>query len=307
MSTPNEYDTAEWFFPGVSIRASRPQPFTSLVRVDLAGLSHTGKVRQNNEDHFLVARFGRFLESLSTNLPQAVMPQRSEEIGYAMVVADGIGGNAKGEVASELAIRTLVNLALNTPDWILMLEDEALFKEIERRAIERWSDVNQMMAEQVQEDPSLEGYGTTMTYGFSLGKDLFLAHMGDSRAYLLRQERLHQLTRDHTMAQAMADQQIISQREIATHRWRHVLTKALGSRSGVEPDVQWLMLEDGDRLLLCTDGLTDMLPDSRIAETLLASETAAKACDRLIEDALEAGGKDNVTAIVARYAIPAVT
>ena len=220
-------------------------------------------------------------------------------------MADGIGGSAGGEVASQLAIRTLVNLVLNTPDWILLLEDDLMSEEVMRRAGERWGHVNEAMAEQADADPSLQGFGTTLTLAWSLGTDLFVAHVGDSRAYLLRSNHLHQLTRDHTAAQELADQGAIARSEVASHRWRHVLTKALGSRRRqVEPDVQRITLADTDCLLLCTDGLTEMVADDRISEILQQASNATHACQTLVDAALNAGGKDNVTVVVARYQMP---
>jgi protein phosphatase len=140
---------------------------------------------------------------------------------------------------------------------------------------------------------------------FSLGKDLVICHIGDSRAYLFRRGQLHKLTADHTLAQALADHGQIGQEDIATHRLRHVLTRALGMESReAQPDVQKLLLADSDCLLLCTDGLTEMVAEARIAAILGSGETAAQRCQRLVDEALNAGGKDNVTVIVGHYRLP---
>jgi PPM family protein phosphatase len=284
----------------------RPRSLSALARVDVGGLSDRGKVRPRNEDHFLVARFGRYLERLCTNLPEDEMPPRFDETGYAAVVADGIGGSAAGEVASRLAISTLVNLVLGTPDWILRPDDDSLPQQVQRRFEERFGQIQAVMAEQASADPALHGFGTTMTLALSLGQNLLVIHLGDSRAYLLRQQRLHRLTRDHTVAQALADQGVLAAQEAATSRLRHVLTKALGGRVGAaEPDAREVTLQDGDGLLLCTDGLTDMVPEAKVEQVLAGSDTAEGACRRLVEEALAAGGKDNVTAVVARYEFPA--
>jgi serine/threonine protein phosphatase PrpC len=147
--------------------------------------------------------------------------------------------------------------------------------------------------------------GTTLTVACSVGADLVLYYVGDSRAYLFRQGKLHRLTRDHTLAQHLADEGCIAQEEIATHRSRHVLTRALGQSGGeVEAELQHLRLANGDRLLLCTDGMTDMVPDARIAEVLCGLDRSHEACRALIDLALAAGGRDNVTVVLARYAIP---
>ena len=121
MPSLHDSDTVELVPPAAG--RVPPTAHTAGVRADVAGLSHPGKVRGNNEDHYLLCRFGRFLEPLGTNLPADVAPARREDAGYALVVADGMGGAAAGEVASRLAISTLVNLALATPDWILRLDE----------------------------------------------------------------------------------------------------------------------------------------------------------------------------------------
>jgi len=131
-----------------------------------------------------------------------------------------------------------------------------------------------------------------------------IIHVGDSRAYLLRAGRLHRLTRDHTYAQMLVDCGQIEACDVASSGARHVLTNALGSHEEVEVDVDALRLETGDRLLLCSDGLTDQVDDDAIAETLNATPGSSEACDRLVKMALDRGGRDNVTVIVASYTFP---
>jgi protein phosphatase len=271
------------------------------VQVDIAGLSHPGKVRANNEDHFLVVRFGRFLESLSTNLPSEQVPARFVDDGYGMVVADGMGGRPAGEEASRLAITTLVNLVLATPDWILRADDPALADQIMQRASDRFEEVREALAEEAASDPALCGFGTTMTLAASAGRDLFITNIGDSRAYLWRQRKLHQLTHDHTCAAQMQEAGILTPAEAATSRLRHVLTRSLSTVPGAKPDVQHCFLENDDRLLLCSDGLNEMVNNEAIAATLGDAATSETLCSRLIDQALGAGGKDNVTVIVAQY------
>jgi protein phosphatase len=284
---------------------SPPQQFSSQVQVDLAGLTNQGKVRANNEDHFFICRYGRFLETVQTNLPADDRPGREEETGYAMVVADGVGGCAAGEEASRLAISILVNLVLHTPDWILRLDDDAFSQFAVRRAVERVGEINRELIDRATENPALQGYATTMTFARSLGADLLIAHLGDSRAYLYRQGRLQQLTHDHTAAQELADLGLIARQEVPAHPLRRVLTQCLGDHSrALQPEIQQVKLEDGDRVLLCTDGLTTMVQESAIAEVLADNDNPESLCRRLIDRALEAGGADNVTVIVASYLIP---
>lgn len=277
---------------------------STLVQVDLAALSHTGKVRPNNEDHFLIARFDRSMRTLLTNLPPGDVPDHYGETAYGMLVVDGMGGEAAGEVASRTAIRSLIDLVLRTPDWILSLDPRWL-PTVRQRMERRFQQVQEALTGQAREDPALAGMGTTMTLACSLGANLFLAHAGDSRAYLFRQDRLHRLTCDHTVAQSLADVGAIRPEEVATHPLRHVLTNVLGAREGpVKVETRDLRLEDGDQILLCTDGLTDLVPDETIREVLRKAGTSHDACDALLDLALESGGRDNVTVVLGRYHIP---
>jgi len=280
----------------------QPAGASSLVEVDLAALSHPGKVRRNNEDHFMAARFDRSMRTLLTNLPEAEVPRAYAETAYGMLVADGVGGAAGGEVASRTAIHALVDLVIETPDWIMQL-DEPLAREVLQRMERRFQRVREVLIERATADPSLRGMATTMTVACSLGPELLTAHVGDSRAYVFRRGgRLERLTRDQTMAQSLADAGAISQEEVAKHPSRHVLTSALATRGAfVQVELKRSRLEDGDQLLLCSDGLTEMIADEAIARVLAAPGPSAEACQRLVDLALEAGGKDNVTVVLGRY------
>jgi protein phosphatase len=281
-----------------------PDPLTTQVQVDLAGATHAGLVRPHNEDCYLVARVERALQVVATNLPPEYGSPRSEEVAYGMLVADGLGGSRAGDVASRLAVITFVNLVLHTPDWV-MRPGEAEANRVMNRIIERYRRVGGVLARWGEADPELAGMATTMTLACSGGPDLFLGHVGDSRAYLLRGADLIRLTRDHTYSQDLADVGMIAQRDVDRHRFRHVLTRALGPQGArVEADVTRIGLRDGDQLLLCTDGLTGMVGDEAIRDTLRTAGSADAACRALIDAALAAGGKDNVTVTVARYRFP---
>jgi protein phosphatase len=271
--------------------------------VSLHAASHTGKVRTNNEDIYLVAQIERDFTTLMTNLPAGNVPDKFQDICYGMLIADGMGGTEGGDVASRLAVSTLVNYALGTPDWIMRTGTWESEKLLERIA-ERYRKVNAELIEQRASDPDLAGMGTTMTVAFNVGAQLFVGHIGDSRAYLFRQSQLRQLTHDHTEAQELADIGLIRPAAIGKHRLRHVLTRVLGRERGGTADTQTLPLEDGDQVLLCSDGLTNMVEDAAIAEVLASDVTVQQACEILIECALTNGGKDNVTVILARYRIP---
>jgi protein phosphatase len=278
--------------------------FSSDVRVDLAGLSHPGRVRENNEDHFLISRMGRFLEVEQTNIPDDLRPERFEECFYGLTVADGVGGGAAGEVASRTAIRTLVDMAETSPNWTFRLDDDRLVRGLMERLKVRAAQIHDELIRVAKNDPALRGFGTTMTLGLSVGNVFFLSHIGDSRAYLFRGGALQQLTHDHTLAQELTDKGFTTEHGVPIDRFRHVLTQALTDRQGaVEPEVIAVDLEDGDRVLLCTDGLTDMLDDAAIADVLSGNMNSAETCQELIDRALAAGGSDNVTVALASYRI----
>jgi protein phosphatase len=284
-------------WPVVSARRDGVRGF-----VDISAQTHTGHVRTNNEDHYYVARAARTLETMLTSLPAGDVPQRADEINHVMVVADGMGGHAAGEVASRLAISTLVALALDIPDWIFRVDDEHA-AEMRRRASEVVQQVGALVFERGCEDSALRGMGSTLTCARSCGRDLWIVHVGDSRAYLLRRGRLERLTKDHTYAQMMVDSGQLEPEEAARSGLQHILTNAIGGTSTqVHVDVDLLHLEDGDRLMLCSDGLTDAVDDETIASTLAADDTTpADVCQRLVQLALDGGGRDNITVIVASF------
>jgi len=298
-------DTLPTTAPTAAGNDIRPfQPFSSLVRIDVAAKSHAGLVRPNNEDQFFVAQMSRALATMLSSLPPGDVPERAEEVNYVMIVADGMGGHAAGELASRMAISALASLALDLPDWILKLTKDAA-AELERRAREFVQQAGALLYERGHQDMELRGMGSTLTLARSLGRDLLIAHVGDSRAYLFRAGHLHRITKDHTYAQMLIDSGRLHPDDIAISGVRHILTNALGgSTQHVDVDVDILRLETGDRLLLCSDGLTDVVEDEIITETLAAHPKSSHACDQLVEMALDGGGRDNITVIVAAYTIP---
>ena len=271
--------------------------------VDLGALSHRGHVRENNEDSYLVVRFGRSLENLVTNLEDALLEQSYLVTGYGMLVADGMGGVAGGEIASRLALSKLVELVVDTSDWVLSLRRQEDVNLVLNRMTERFLQIDSAVRREADHDYTLQGMGTTLTIVAALGSDLIVGHVGDSRAYLLRGSELRQLTTDHTLAQALIDAGVADPDDPASRSMRHVLTAAVGSLGQeVDPQVQRFRLQRGDQLLLCTDGLTETVDDSTIANVLCETKSAQNACQTLVDLALAGGGSDNVTVLIARFA-----
>jgi PPM family protein phosphatase len=244
------------------------------------------------------------MQTVMSNLPPGQVPDYFEDVAYGMVVADGMGGEAAGEVASMLAITIGVNLRLSAVKWNLKINEREA-RDLMERAAELFRRIHEALAGQARSDPALRRMGTTLTATYSVGDDLFVFHVGDSRAYLFRGGRLRQLTHDHTMAQVLADAGVIGPEEIATHRMRHMLTNVVGAQDApIHVEMLQLRLLDGDRVLLCTDGLTEMVQDREIAGILSRVNDSDQACRALVGAALEHGGKDNVTVLIARYQIP---
>lgn len=292
--------------PELPPSSPKTSPASALVKVEIAGATHRGHVRKNNEDHYLAVRFQRSLATLCTNLDQNDLDQSFEEIGYGLLVADGMGGMVAGEVASRMALCKLVELVVNTPDWIMRFNQQQDETNVLQRITQRFRQIDDALRDEAQQDNSLLGMGTTLTVAVSLGGTLLIGHIGASRAYVIRGETLYQLTSDHTLAQALVDAGIASPDDETTQALHHVLTAALGASSErADPQVLRFRLTHNDQVLLCTDGLTEMVTAETIASVLSEANSAKSACDTLIDLALSAGGADNVTVVLARYEFPA--
>jgi len=231
------------------------------------GRSDVGRVRTGNEDALLIA-------------------------GSVFAVADGMGGHRAGEVASAAALEPLALLDGQRFDGAT-----AAIAALTAAAVT----ANAEVSRRAHSDPELEGMGTTLTALLIDGAAAHLVHVGDSRAYLAREGVLAQLTDDHTLVQALIDQGRLTPAQAGTHPHRSVITRAIGVATDVEVDAKSFALVPGDTLLLCSDGLTGMVTDERIAE-LLTTLPTADAVDALIAAANEAGGTDNVTVLLVRYA-----
>ncbi len=271
------------------------------VEVTFGARSHSGKVRQNNEDHYLVTRLAKIMQVCMSSVPDSGSRLFSEEVGYLLVVADGMGGAAAGEHASALAITTVEDFALNTLKWFFHLgggEEHALLAEL-RSGIEL---ADRAVINRARSDPRLHGMGTTLTMAYSVNTELYIVHAGDTRAYLFHEGALQQITNDHTLVQMLVNHGALTPEAAKHHKRRNVVTNVVGGPSaGVHAEVHKVHVADGDVLLLCSDGLSEPTTDDAIA-AILADEAAPQAAaDALVDLALKGGGPDNVTAIVARY------
>jgi PPM family protein phosphatase len=306
MPLSADLETTEYGFaisPSALVNSQLKPPSTE-VHFDFAAVTDPGKVRAKNEDHYLVSKVSRNLQILSTNVGDNHLRGPYGDDGYSMFVADGMGGMAAGEVASRLAITTALKLVNHSPKWGFKINKKEA-RELFERVRDHVQAIDETLTQRSEADHRLFGMGTTLTVAYSVGVDLFIIHLGDSRAYLFRKGRLELLTKDHTVAQAMADAGYIAPEDVRHHQKRHVLTNFLGGHHGkVKGDVRWLRLVDGDRLLICSDGLTDMVDDDSITQILQKHDKPQEAAPALLDEALVRGGADNVTIIVASYQIP---
>jgi PPM family protein phosphatase len=277
------------------------EPGRNLVlRVDAFGQTDRGRKRPTNQDSFAIAELRRALFVRQSNLrqPDTLI---GDELGHLFIVADGMGGYHGGEQASALAVETIEQFLLNTLGWLFGLSGDGVLTEFQQalRAADH------RVVEAAAQKPQLGGMGTTVTMAYATGSTLYAAHVGDSRLYLWRRGDLMRVTSDHTVVARMVSQGVLSPEEAATHKMRHLITNSVGGPSeGVTPEIHKVALEAEDVLLLCSDGLTEMLPDAYIGDVLHAGKPAEMCCQSLIESANERGGHDNITAVVARFAAP---
>jgi len=221
-----------------------------------------------------------------------LLREGNEDSAYAgphlLAIADGMGGHAAGEVASSVAISALTGLDSDVPvDHML----DALAAAV--------AAANSTLHKMSVEDPSVEGMGTTLTALLWSGSTVAVCHIGDSRAYLLRDGEFHQITRDHTLVQSLVDDGRLSPAQAATHPQRSLVMRALQSGTEAEPDLSIIEAEADDRYLLCSDGLSDVVSEDTLRETLTRYTDREQAVTQLIELAIRGGGPDNITCIVA--------
>jgi protein phosphatase len=266
--------------------------------VAFGAASHPGKVRPNNEDHYLVLERRRTRKVLLTNLPPGAL-RPADDVGSVMAVADGMGGAAFGELASALALRSAWEQQPQAIKWSWIITEREV-EDLKERMEIIFRRIDQELLDLARERPELAGMGTTLTGAYTVGPEAFVGHVGDSRTYLFRRGALKQVTHDHTLAQECLDAGMPT----VAKSWHHMLTNSLGGTDReVRVEFHHVRLADGDRLLLCTDGLTDMVPDADVAAVLARRADPQATADALVALALEGGGKDNVTVVVADYAL----
>jgi len=229
-----------------------------------------------------------------------LLREGNEDSAYAgphlLAVADGMGGHAAGEVASAAAIATISQLDTEYPqsDLVQALADAV-------------ASANMRLQEMIYSDPSTEGMGTTLTAMLWSGAHAAICHIGDSRAYLLRDRRLYQITHDHTLVQSLVDEGRITEDDVPTHPQRSLLLRALDGRTIAEPDLSTLEALPGDRFLLCSDGLSGVVTEETIEHALGMYADPDQVTMQLVDLAIRGGGPDNITCIVADVLDPTIS
>jgi serine/threonine protein phosphatase PrpC len=299
---PNTDESARGFASEFFVTGSSP------INVEFGAASHTGLARSSNEDHFAIFRRIRGNDVVLTNLAQddtVVSADKDEIFGqivttYLLVVADGMGEAGTGETASRVVIQRAFDLTDQASSWVMRLRSLTA-QQAQERIDAYLTEMRRTLRAMGQADPGLAGMETTWTSAHIIGWNTLIVQIGDSRAYLSRRGELRQITRDQPLG-ALIDRGVPSEE---TGHARTVLTNTLGGQKDfVSSEIAHLVLEHGDRLLLCTDGLTTRVSDPEIAEVLGRPSPPQGACDALVKIALDRGGKDNVTVILADITRP---
>ena len=250
------------------------------MEVKAFGLTHVGRQRQHNEDAFLV-----------------------EDDARLFLVADGMGGHAAGEIASRIAVDSISEFILHTKEddgtWPHAYDEH--YTRTTNRLMAALRMANQRVLEAMKKDARLRGMGTTVVACMADDEKMSVAHVGDSRAYLIREGQLSRITNDHSWVFEQVQAGMLTEAEAEKHPLRNVITRALGGALQVTPDASEISAQKGDVFLLCSDGLTGMVPENEILRVVTANaDDLPKACQQLIDAANERGGLDNVTAVLVR-------
>ncbi|HUP59813.1 MAG TPA: Stp1/IreP family PP2C-type Ser/Thr phosphatase [Thermoanaerobaculia bacterium] len=250
------------------------------MEISAYGLTHVGRQRQHNEDAFLV-----------------------ESDAKLFLVADGMGGHAAGEIASRIAVDSISEFILHTKEddgtWPHAYDEH--YSRTTNRLMAAVRLANTRVLEAMRKDARLRGMGTTIVACMADEEKVSVAHVGDSRAYLVREGQLSRITNDHSWVFEQVQAGMLTEAEAEKHPLRNVITRALGGALQVTPDASEIAAQAGDVYLLCSDGLTGMVPENEILRVVTENDqNLQKACQQLIDAANERGGLDNVTAVLVR-------
>jgi protein phosphatase len=267
--------------------------------IDVYGITHPGKVRKENQDHFLICSLKRQMVIRQTSLPSIkALTDEPERIAFFMMVADGVGGGVKGEEASRRAVETATQYVQRSMRCYYASssdDDEEFFDALRESAL----GCHRELLRRGESDPAYQGMATTLTLWLGVWPRAYILQVGDSRCYVLNQGELKQITRDQTMAQELIDLGAMNPAGAQNSRLAHTLSSSIGGRQ-TAPVVTRREVDWGNVALLCSDGLTHHVSDERIRDHLRSMKSARQVCEDLLKEALAGGGSDNITLIVAR-------
>ncbi len=285
--------------PGTPPRKPRDE------EIDAWGLTHIGKVRKTNEDHFLIGSLKKQLDVKVTSLPSThQLVGGDERIAFLAMIADGVGGRMAGEEASRMTLEEVSQFVTQSTNCYYQGDPEA--EEFIDRLEEAATRSHERIRERARTDDGLRGMATTLTVFLGVWPWVYLLQVGDSRYYRYARGVLTQISRDQTMAQELVDQGVMTRSVASASRWANVLSSSIGGEQ-TAPVVTRIPNNWENVHLLCSDGLTKHVSDERIAERLSQMTSAKQACEALLQDALEDGGTDNITIIVGRSVMQAPT
>ncbi|HMA94789.1 MAG TPA: Stp1/IreP family PP2C-type Ser/Thr phosphatase [Polyangiaceae bacterium] len=272
---------------------ANPSVGDETITLNVFGRTDVGQIREHNEDNFLIADLSRQSRSLlEADRTQAVGPR-----GNVLGVCDGMGGAAAGEVASQLAVDIIYEMLCAEPP-------PNGHDELARRLVHAVEEAGVRIFNEARADRSRRGMGTTATIATLLDERLFLAQVGDSRAYILRNGQMVQVTRDQSLVTQLIEAGQLTEEEAETFEHNNIILQALGTADSVQVDLTYVDLRQGDRLMLCSDGLSGMIRSDEIRQVLMTFADPLHACKELTDRANAAGGHDNITVIVADFVGP---
>ena len=284
-------NTGEFVVPDLSRRPRDSE-------LDVYGLTHPGLVRANNEDHFLICALKKKVEVYHTSLPDPSVLGFSHRVAMLALVADGVGGAKAGEEASRITLEHVTRYVTEALECYYTSDpdnDSQFITELEEAALKVHSEI----AVEAATDSSRRGMATTLTLWLGIWPNAYLLQVGDSRCYTLRDGELRQVSRDQTMAEEFVQQGVFNREDAAFKRWANVLSSAIGGPQAA-PTVNKVPQSWGSIGMMCSDGLTRHVSDERIKEVLSTMKSARDGCERLLQDALDGGGEDNITVLIGR-------
>ncbi len=267
-----------------------------------SGATHIGQTRSSNQDNYLIANMSRLLKICDSSVDaldgQSVV---SNYPGHLLILADGMGGHAHGEYASQTAIRYMTDYMANLlPRFPVkdLMDDEEFRAALKQGPVE----IHRLLRKEGLADPARAEMGTTLTTAYIAWPDLYIVHVGDTRCYLFRDGKLQQLTTDHTVAQYLADAGQMTPDRSKNGSLQHTLWNSVSAaQTPPEPQVKHELLQSGDSVLLCSDGLTRHLTTEEIAKILGSESSVSEKSNRLIDDTNRRGGRDNISVVIGHF------